>query len=83
MSYLVPYSAAEPCSRTSAALRWRRRRWRLLRPMPTVAELRRLADRLDALPLDAVAEVLVLLEPMLDDLRRQAAFALERAPAAS
>jgi hypothetical protein len=51
--------------------------------MPTVAELRRLADRLDALPLDAVAEVLVLLEPMLDDLRRQAAFALERAPAAS
>jgi hypothetical protein len=32
------------------------------------------ADRLAALPLDAVAEVLVLLEPALDDLRRQAAF---------
>jgi hypothetical protein len=44
-----------------------------------VAELRRLADRLAALPLDTVAEVLVLLEPTLDDLRRQAALALERA----
>jgi hypothetical protein len=44
-----------------------------------VAELRRLAVALEALPLDAVAEVLVLLEPTLDDLRRQAAFALERA----
>jgi hypothetical protein len=32
------------------------------------------------LPLDAAAEVLVLLEPVLDDLRRQAALALERAP---
>jgi hypothetical protein len=29
---------------------------------------------------DAVAEVLVLLEPVLDDLRRRAALALERAP---
>jgi hypothetical protein len=48
-----------------------------------VAELRRLADRLDALALADVAEVLVLLEPVLDDLRRQAAVALERAPAAS
>ena len=47
----------------------------------TVAQLRRLADRLDQLPLADVAEVLVLLEPVLDDLRRQAAFALERAPA--
>jgi hypothetical protein len=46
----------------------------------TVAELRRLAARLEHLPLADVAEVLVLLEPVLDDLRRQAAFALERAP---
>jgi hypothetical protein len=45
-----------------------------------VAQLRELAARLEALPLDAVAEVLVLLEPTLDDLRRQAALALERAP---
>jgi predicted trehalose synthase len=46
----------------------------------TVAQLHQLADRLEQVPLDAVAEVLVLLEPALDDLRRQAAFALERAP---
>ena len=46
-----------------------------------VSQLRDLATRLEQLPLDAVAEVLVLLEPTLDDLRRQAAFALERAPA--
>jgi hypothetical protein len=46
-----------------------------------VAQLRQLADLLEALPLDDVAEVLVLLEPTLDDLRRQATFALERAPA--
>jgi hypothetical protein len=45
-----------------------------------VAELRQLAARLGTLPLDAAAEVLVLLEPALDDLRRQAAFALERMP---
>jgi len=45
-----------------------------------VAQLRQLAAQLEALPLDSVAEVLVLLEPTLDDLRRQAAFALERAP---
>jgi hypothetical protein len=45
-----------------------------------VAELRQRAARLEALPLDAVAEVLVLLEPALDDLRRQAALALERMP---
>jgi hypothetical protein len=44
------------------------------------AQLRDLATRLEQLPLDAAAEVLVLLEPTLDDLRRQAAFALERAP---
>lgn len=48
-----------------------------------VVQLRELAVRLEALPLDAVVEVLVLLEPTLDDLRRQAAFALERAPAGS
>jgi hypothetical protein len=46
-----------------------------------VAELRELAARLEALPLDDVAEVLVLLEPTLHDLRRQSALALERAPA--
>jgi hypothetical protein len=45
-----------------------------------VAEFRQLADRLEQLPLADVAEVLVLLEPTLDDLRRQAAFVLERAP---
>jgi hypothetical protein len=48
-----------------------------------VAQLRQLAARLDQLPLEDVAKVLVLLEPVLDDLRRQAAFALERAPAGS
>jgi hypothetical protein len=47
-----------------------------------VAQLRKLATRLERLPLDAVAEVLVLLEPTLDDLRRQAAIALERTPEA-
>jgi len=45
-----------------------------------VAQLRELAGKLEELPLDSVAEVLVLLEPTLDDLRRQAALALERAP---
>jgi hypothetical protein len=45
-----------------------------------VAQLCQLAARLEQLLLDAVAEVLVLLEPTLDDLRRQATFALERAP---
>jgi hypothetical protein len=44
-----------------------------------VAQLRQLADRLEHLALADVAEVLVLLEPTLDDLRRQAALALERA----
>jgi hypothetical protein len=48
-----------------------------------VAELRSLAGRLEALPLNAVAEVLVLIEPTLADLRRAAALALERAPAGS
>jgi len=56
------------------------------RTMTTVAAGRtavvaELAARLDALPLDTVAEVLVLLEPTLDDLRRHAAFALARVPA--
>src|SRR5262249_12392172 len=46
-----------------------------------VAQLRDLATRLEQLPFDAVAEALVLLEPTLDDLRRQAALALDRAPA--
>lgn len=46
-----------------------------------VVQLRQLATRLERLPLDAAAEVLVLLEPALDELRRQAVFALERAPA--
>jgi hypothetical protein len=45
-----------------------------------VAELRGLANRLERLALPDVAEVLVLLEPVLDDLRRQAALALDRAP---
>jgi len=34
-----------------------------------VAQLRELAGKLEELPLDSVAEVLVLLEPTLDDLR--------------
>jgi hypothetical protein len=42
-------------------------------------QLRQLATRLEQLPLDDAAEVLVLLEPALDDLRRQAV--LDRAPA--
>jgi hypothetical protein len=47
----------------------------------TVTRLRALATRLEALPLDAAAAVLVLLEPALAGLERQAALALERAPA--
>jgi hypothetical protein len=45
----------------------------------TVADLRALAARIELLPLEDAAEVLVLLEPMLAALRRQAALALERA----
>ena len=45
-----------------------------------VTQLRALADQIDALPLDVAADVLVLLTPALDDLWRQAALALERAP---
>ena len=35
-----------------------------------VAQLRQLADRLERLPLDAAAEVLIGLEHVLDELRR-------------
>jgi len=42
----------------------------------TSSELSTLADRRDALPLDAAAELMMPLEPVLDD-RRPAALALE------
>jgi hypothetical protein len=45
-----------------------------------VGQLRQLADRLEQLPLDAAAEVLVGLEHVLDELRRQAAHVLDRGP---
>jgi hypothetical protein len=45
----------------------------------TVARLRALATRVEQLPLDAAAEVLVLLEPALAALEQHAALALERA----
>jgi hypothetical protein len=45
-----------------------------------VARLRTLATRVERLPLDAAAEVLVLLEPALAALEERAALALERAP---
>jgi hypothetical protein len=45
-----------------------------------IARLRAIADRLEALPLDAAAEVLILLEPAMAALEQQAAQALERAP---
>ena len=48
-----------------------------------VARLRTIATRLEGLPLDAAAEVLVLVEPALRSLEQQAALALERAPAVS
>jgi hypothetical protein len=48
----------------------------------TVADLRTLATRLEALPLDAAAEVLILLEPELATFERHAALGLERAPTA-
>jgi hypothetical protein len=48
-----------------------------------VARLRTLATRVEELPLDAAAEVLLLLGPAVDTLERQAALALERAPAVS
>jgi hypothetical protein len=46
-----------------------------------VAQLRALATTLETLPLDAVAEVLVAARAGAGRSRRQAAFALERAPA--
>jgi hypothetical protein len=48
-----------------------------------VADLRRLADRLEALALDDAAEALVLLELVLGELRHHAALALDRVPRAS
>jgi hypothetical protein len=44
-----------------------------------VARLRALATRLDWLPLDTAADVLVLVEPTLHAFERQAALAVERA----
>jgi len=46
-----------------------------------VTRLRAIAARLEALPLDTAAEVLVLLEPATAAWEREAALALERAPA--
>jgi hypothetical protein len=46
-----------------------------------VARLRTIAARVEALPLESAAEVLVLLGPAVDALERKAALALERAPA--
>jgi hypothetical protein len=45
-----------------------------------VARLQALAARVEQLPLDAAADVLVFLEPALAALEQQAALALERAP---
>jgi len=42
--------------------------------------LRAIAARVEALPLESAAEVLVLLEPALAVFEQQAARALERAP---
>jgi hypothetical protein len=46
-----------------------------------VARLRSIAARIEELPLDAAAEVLILLEPAMTAQEQQAARALERAPA--
>ena len=46
-----------------------------------VARLRAIAARIEALPLESAAEVLVLLEPAAAAFERHAALALERAPA--
>jgi hypothetical protein len=48
-------------------------------PTP-VARLGTIASRVEQLLLDAAAEVLVLLEPAVAVLEREAALALERAP---
>jgi hypothetical protein len=45
-----------------------------------VARLRTLATRLEDLPVDAVAESSVLLQPALERFERQTTLALERAP---
>jgi hypothetical protein len=45
-----------------------------------VERLRAIASRVEELTLDAAAEVLVLLEPTVAALEREAALALERAP---
>jgi len=47
-----------------------------------VARLRALATQIDELPIDAAAEVLILVEPALATFERHAALALQRAPAA-
>jgi len=47
-----------------------------------VTRLRTIPARLEALPLDTAAEVLVLLEPAVAVVEREAGRALERAPAA-
>jgi hypothetical protein len=47
-----------------------------------VARLRTIATRVEALPLDSAAEVLVLLEPTVTTFEQQPALALERAPVA-
>ncbi len=44
----------------------------------SVAALRRLAERLEALPLDDAAEVLIRIEPTLRAFEQQAALALQR-----
>jgi hypothetical protein len=46
----------------------------------TVTRLCAIANRLEALPLDDAAEVLVFLGPALAGLEQQAALALERSP---
>jgi hypothetical protein len=45
-----------------------------------VARLRAIAARVEALPLDAATEVLVLLEPAVAAFEQHAELALERAP---
>jgi hypothetical protein len=45
-----------------------------------VTRLRTIAGRVEVLPLDAAAEVLILLEPALAAVEQQAARALKRAP---
>jgi hypothetical protein len=46
-----------------------------------VARLRAVAACLEALPLDTATEMLALLEPAAAEFEREAALALERAPA--